>query len=279
MDDVWNEVVAEALKRGLESSDGAVPGAKLRELVARTAPKHGVSYPPPGREDEKFADFLKQFSSSLIVLRRQGQDLLVAPSDMPQLLDRSANVYAQVRDDIFEAFTRIPKGASPRQPWYARDTDTIEWLSEDENPDEARLIRIPAATLDQELSGRRAFSLSPVIEKDVQDKLLGALAAHSALGSFSAVLRAHGLARKWHFYRFSEVVRRIKQWCESEKVQWRDEWITPINQHSKADAVAALSGSGEASRTSFGQFVETLTDEDLRRISVPLDIVLRLFPK
>lgn len=279
MDEIWNEVVAEALKRGLETSDGAVPGAKLRELVARIAPKHGVSYPLPGREDEKFADFLKQFSSSVIVLRREGQDLLVAPSDAPQLLDRSANVYAQIRDDIFEAFTRIPKGSSPRQAWYARDTDTIEWLTEDENPDGVRLVRIPAATLDQELSDRRAFSLSPGIEKDVQDKLLGTLTAHSALGSFSAVLRAYGLARKWHLYRFSEVVRRIKKWCESEKVLWRDEWLTPVNQHSKADAVAAPSASTEARRTSFSQLVETLTDEDLRRISVPLDIVLKLFPR
>jgi hypothetical protein len=279
MDEIWNEVVAEALKRGLETSDGAVPGAKLRELVARIAPKHGVSYPPPGREDEKFAGFLKQFSSSVIVLRREGQDLLVAPSDAPQLLDRSANVYAQIRDDIFEAFTRIPKGSPPRQPWYARDTDTIEWLTEDENPDGVRFVRIPAATLDQELSDRRAFSLSPGIEKDVQDKLLGTLTAHSALGSFSAVLRTHGLARKWHFYRFSEVVRRIKKWCESEKVLWRDEWITPVNQHSTANAVAAPSASTEARRTSFSQLVETLTDEDLRRISVPLDIVLKLFPK
>jgi len=72
MDGIWNEVVAEALNRGLETSDGAVPGAKLRELVARIGPKHGVSYPLPGREDEKFADFLKQFSSSVIVLRREG---------------------------------------------------------------------------------------------------------------------------------------------------------------------------------------------------------------
>jgi hypothetical protein len=279
MDEIWNEVVAEALTRGLETSDGAVPGAKLRELVARVAPKHGVSYPPPGREDEKFADFLKQFGSSVIVLRREGQDLLVAPSDAPQLLDRSANVYAQIRDDIFEAFTRIPKGSSPRQPWYARDTDTIEWLTEDENPAGVRFVRIPVATLDQELSDRRAFLLSPGIEKDVQDKLLGTLTAHSALGSFSAVLRAHGLARKWHFYRFSEVVRRIKKWCESEKVPWRDEWITPVNQHSKADAAAAPPASTEARRTSFSQFVETLTDEDLRRISVPLDIVLKLFPR
>jgi hypothetical protein len=279
MDEVWNEVVAEALKRGLATSEGAVPGAKLRELIAQSAPKHGVSYPPQGLENEKFGDFLKQFSSSLIVLRREGQDLLVAPSDMPQLLDRSANVYAQIRDDIFEAFTCIPKGSPPRQPWYVRDMDAIDWLADDEKPDGVRLVRIPAATLDQEISDRRAFSLLSGIDKDVQDKLLGTLTARSALGSFSAVLRAHGLARKWHFYRFSEVVQRIKKWCESEKVLWRDEWITSTNQRSKADAVLLPSASAEGRRSSFGHFIETLTDEDLRRISVPLDIVLRLFPR
>jgi hypothetical protein len=279
MDEAWNAVVAEALKRGLETSDGAVPGAKLRELIARIASKHGVSYPPLGHENEKFADFLKQFNWSLIVLRREGQDLLVAPSDMPQLLDRSGNAYAQIRDDIFEAFTHIPKGSPPRQPWYVRGTDTIEWLAENENPDGARLVRIPPATLDQELNDRRAFSISAEIEKDVQDRLLGTLTAHSALGSFSVVLRAHGLARKWHFYRFSEVVRRVKKWCEAEEVTWRDEWITPINQQSKVDVPTLPSAVAEARRSSFGHFVETLSDEDLRRISVPLDIVLRLFPK
>jgi hypothetical protein len=160
MDEVWNAVVAEALKRGIESSDGAVPGAKLRELTARIAPKHGVSYPPPGRESEKFGDFLKQFNSSLIVLRREGQDLLVAPSDMPQLLDRPGNTYAKIRDDLFEALTRIPRGTPPQQPWYVRDTDTIEWLAENENPDGTRFVRIPPTTLDQEVSDRRAFSLS-----------------------------------------------------------------------------------------------------------------------
>lgn len=279
MEEVWKEVVAEALKRGLETSDGAVPGAKLRELIARVASKHGISYPPPNRENEKFADFLRQFGSSLIVLRREGQDLLVAPSDMPELLDQSENAYAQIRDDIFEAFTRIPRGSLPRQPWYERDTDTIEWLAEDENPNRARLVRIPAATLDQEIAERRAFSLAPGIDKDVQDKLLTTLAAHSALGSFSAALRAHGLARKWHFYRFTEVVRRIKKWCEAEKVSWRDEWITAANQHAKSEALALSPASAEQIRSSFGHLVETLTDDDLRRISVPLDIVLRIFPR
>jgi len=279
MDEVWNAIVAEALKRGLETSDGAVPGAKFRQLIARFAPKHGVTYPPPGREDEKFADFLKQFNSALIVLRREGQDLLVAPSDMPQLLDSSGSAFAQIRDDIFEAFTRIPRGVPPRQPWYVRDTDTIEWLAENENPDGARFVRIPPTTLDQEVNDRRTFSLLSEIEKDVQDRLLATLTAHSALGAFSVVLRAHGLARKWHFHRFSEVVRRIKKWCEAENIAWRDEWVTQINQHSRADAPNLPAAKAEARRNSFGHFVQTLSDEDLRRISVPLDIVLRLFQK
>jgi hypothetical protein len=279
MDEVWNAIIAEALKRGLETSDGAVPGAKLRELVAHIALKHGVAYPPPGHESEKFGAFLKQFESMLIVLRREGQDLLVAPSDMPQLLDSSGNTHTQIRDDIFEAFTRIPRGSPLRRPWYARDTDMIEWFAENEEPDESRFTRIPPATLDQELNDRHTFSLSSEIEKDVQDRLLGTLTAHSALASFSNELRAHGLTRRWHFHRFSEVIRRIRKWCETEHIQWRDEWITPVNQRTKPDAPALTSALAEERRSSFGHLVETLTDEDLRRISVPLDIVLRLFPK
>src|ERR1700679_785111 len=122
MSDVWSQIVAEALKRGLEVSKGAIPGAKLRQLIARIAPQYGEQYPPAGHEDAKLGAFLNRFNSLLLVLRRDGQDILVAPVDKPQLLDiaESGQGQTQLRDDIFEAFTHISRESSPLEPWYER---------------------------------------------------------------------------------------------------------------------------------------------------------------
>ena len=278
MDDIWSTIVEQALERGLATSEGAVPGAKLRQLVARTASQHDLSYPPSGYEDEKFGDFLKRFNSQLVVLRREGQDFLVAPVDMPQLLNRPGEAVAQLRADIFEAFTRIPRGSPPSQPWYARDTDAIEWFADDEKRD-LRFIRIPPATMEQELRDREEFSRSSEIQEEVRDRLLAALGAHSALGSFSAELRSHGLARKWHFHRLRAVMGRIRAWCESEHVPWRDEWIDATDKRLQNTGLRAASMMTGERRGVFGHFFDGLSDEDLRRISVPLDLVLKLLQR
>jgi hypothetical protein len=275
MNNAWPAVVVEALRVGCQTSNGAVPGAKLRQLIARIAPQYGMKYPPPESEDEKFGDFLKRFESLLIVLRRDGQDILVAPAEMPQLLDVSEKGRTRLREDLFEAFTSIPHGPSPIAPWYARESDTIEWMPSNETLDSIGFVRIPVATLMQELEDRKAFALSSEIEEQVRERLLAALSSHSALGSFSKEVRAHGLARKWHFHRFQAVTRRIKAWCEAEHIAWRNEWISTNEQRIPARSIHEPS-SRRGPRTSFGQFVEILSDEDLRRISIPLDIVLKM---
>ena len=225
MSEVWQEVVTEALKQGVEASKGAVPGAKLRQIIARIAPKYDVQYPPPGREDEKFGEFLSRFSSFVMVLRREGQDILVAPVDQPQLFDISASGRTQLREDMFEAFTHIPRESPAVEPWYARDTDTIKWSPSSEVLDSGRLVKIPPATLSQELEDRKEFALSSGIDSQIKDSLVATLQDHSALWAFSKILKEHGLARKWHLYRFRAVVMRIRNWCEKEHVDWREDWL------------------------------------------------------
>src|SRR5579862_3847728 len=90
MDKAWEQIVAEALAAGLNTSKGPVPGAKLRELVARSAQSRNLKYPPDGYEQESFGDFLKHFDSIVLVRRRKGKDLLSAPADKPELLAESA---------------------------------------------------------------------------------------------------------------------------------------------------------------------------------------------
>lgn len=281
MSDVWSQIVAEALKRGLEVSKGAIPGAKLRQLIARIAPKYSEQYPPAGHEDEKFGAFLNRFNSLLLVLRRDGQDILVAPVDKPQLLDiaESGQGQTQLRDDIFEAFTHIPRESSPLEPWYERDTDRVQWSAKNEPLDAKRFVKIPPATLNQEVEDRRSFALSSGIDTEISDSLLATLQEHSALWAFSKIVKEHGLARKWHLFRFQAVVMRIRAWCETEQIEWREDWLRSKSAQPNYAKPIGLSLPIDGQRHLFGKFVEALSDEDLRRVSVPLDIVLKLLQK
>ncbi len=279
MSDVWREIVAEALKQGVQISKGAVPGAKLRQLIARIAPKYGEQYPPAGHEEEKFGEFLNAFGSLLILLRRNGQDILVAPVDKPQLLDIAEGGQTQLREDVFEAFTHIPRESPPVEPWYARDTDTIQWSTANESLEPERFVKVPPATLSQELEDRKAFALSSGIDSQIRDSIVATLQEHSALWAFSKIVKEHGLSRKWHLYRFQAVVQRIRKWCESEHVEWREDWLRSKTDQPSRVKASKMSAPSRGQGHLFEKFVEALSDDDLKRVSVPLDIVLKLLQK
>ena len=276
MDESWNQIVADALAAGLKTSSGAVPGAKLRELIDKVAKSRELCYPPSGHEQESFGDFLKHFESIALVRRRKGRDLLAAPADMPQLLaEAPESGSARLREDIFDAFTRIPRGVPPSQPWYVVSDDTIVWLRPTELSGSGELVKIPAATLELELSERKSFIQSADLADDAKNRIAASLDTHSGLGSFSKLIKAHGVSQMWHRHRFQAVVRRIRTWCAAVGVSWREEWVSSgdapkLPPHTREDLPA------KDQRYLFERFVQSLTDEDLRRISVPLDIVLKL---
>ena len=154
-----------------------------------------------------------------------GRICLSPRSDRPQLLDIAQSGRTLLREDIFEAFTHIPRESPPVEAWYARETDTIKWSPATEALDPQRFVKIPPATLSQELEDRKAFVLSSGIDSQIRDSLLATLQDHAALWAFSRTVKEHGLARKWHLYRFQAVVTRIRHWCESEHIDWREDWL------------------------------------------------------
>ena len=276
MDEAWKNIVSEALELGLQSSHGPVPGAKLRQLIAKVAKKRDLTYPPSGHYQESFGEFLRHFESIALVRRREGRDLVVAPADRPQLLaDATESGAARVREDIFEAFTRIPHGLPPTEPWYQVSDDRIMWLRPTELSGTGELVKIPAATLDLELGERKSFIQSLDVAEEVKTGIAESLDAHSGLGSFSKRIKAHGLSQIWHRHRFEAVVRRIRLWCAGAGVPWREEWVSSSNA-SKPSIPASNSKRAANQHQLFERIAQSLTDEDLRRISVPLDIVIRL---
>jgi hypothetical protein len=276
MDEVWKQIVVEALAAGLKTSAGPVPGAKLRQLILKAAKRRELTYPPSGHEQESFGDFLKYFESIVLVRRREGRDLVVAPADMPQLLaDAPESGATRLREDIFEAFTRIPRGLPPSEPWYVLSDDTVVWLLPTELSGSGELVKIPAATLELELGERKSFIQSVDLAEDIKNRIAGSLDAHSGLGSFSKLIKTHGLSQTWHRHRFQAVARRIRAWCSATGVPWREEWVSSSDA-SKRLAPTGDDLSGTNQRQLFERLVQSLSEEDLRRISIPLDIVIKL---
>lgn len=281
MNEKWQEIVKRALALGLETSKGAVPGAKLRQIIARIAPEYQEQYPPVGQEAEKFREFLGNFNSLLTVLPRDGQDILVAPSDKPELLITSDAGQTQLREDIFEAFTHIPRETPPKEPWYDPGTDKIRWATVDEISTASGLVKIPTATVEQEIEDRKDFASSPEIDAEVREGLLATLGDHSGLWAFSRALKDNGLAHKWHFFRFRALVLRIRKWCESQQIAMRVDWLSSKASQPNPPKSLNLSEiiSGPHNPYRIEGFMKNLSEEDVKRISIPLDIVLKLLQK
>lgn len=281
MDEIWKTVVVGALDRGIQESKGrAVSGAKLRQLVVQLAPQNGVSYPPPGFESTNFSEFLKYFDSILVVLRRRAQDILVAPVSQPELLMGLSGKgnQPQIRVDIFDAFTRIPRESEPRIPWYEPAFDRIVWLSQADGETNPALKPIPPASRDQEIADRRAFIDSLQVEPAILENLTRALGetGSSVLWAFSQALRSAQLSRKWHEYRFQLVTSRIRHWSEAQHVPWQESWlVAPGDAVGDAQVEAAIEVASE--RANLKELLSALDEEDLKRVNVPLDIVLKLF--
>ena len=273
MDPIWTDIVAEGLNRAVAISGRAVPGAKFRQIIAKEAVRRNLAFPPAGHEDEKFGDFLRYFDSILIPMRRAGQDVLVAPADRPELLlDPDSGKAIQLREDVFEAFTRVQSNPSLLRAWYSREGDTFNWVSPTEAMDPNRFAPVPQTTLAREIECRREFLSLQDLASEIRDHILTALDGSSALGSFSSAVRAHGLARKWHRYRLEAILRRVKSWCSDTGVIWRDEWL----QARQQSALLIEAKPTEARRELVARILERLSKDDLQRVSVPLDIVLKL---
>jgi hypothetical protein len=282
MEEIWKTVVAEALDRGIRESRGrAVAGAKLRQLVDHVASQNGVSYPPPGFESTNFGEFLKHFDSTAIVLRRRAQDILVAPVERPELLlglGTTGN-QPQIRTDLFDAFTRIPREPQLRSPWYDPAFDRVKWLQREEGEADPALIPIPPASRDQEIADRRNFTESLQTEPGTIDNLRRTLnePGSSVLWAFSQILRAARLSRKWHEYRFQLVTSRIRHWSEAQGLPWQESWIVAPNDSAASDAQLEAAVELASERASLKELLSVLEEEDLKRVNIPLDIVLKLF--
>lgn len=277
MSQTWLDILKSELAKAIESSGAAVPGAKLRQRVAHAAKAQGLEFPPP--EMGKFSEFVERFPADFIVRRIPGSDLLIVPANRPELLgakETGQSRNARLRQDLFEALTTVSANGR-RIAYYVPETDSVAWVEVDQ-PLPSTAIALPKASLENEIATRRRFAEETVNSVDLRKNLDEVLERENALRMFGEVVRSHGLIREWHVFRMGILTGELRKWSVDNGVAWREEWVE--SNSVQANAVAAKpTRVPPDSRRQLDLLADGLTTEDLARITVPLDIVLRLLAR
>ena len=271
----WEAILDLALNEVTSLEGTSVGGSKFRAYVTKIAEQQGVSFPPDGMQS--FSTFLESFPHKLIVQRTPGRDIQIVPIDRPELLTASTspNTRARVREDFFSALTTIPNPATPSDFFYMPQTDRIERIAEGEQVDPSA-VPLPATSFEREVSIRADFAraIEPGLEAST---LLESLAGRKPLANFTNTVRAHGMSKQWHQFRLEHLVRDLKDWSDQRAVPWQPSWISGAPERTVAVALPSISDSSSAPMNDlFAAFVGKLSAEDMARINVPLDLVLKL---
>lgn len=275
MDNIWLEIVKEALKETIDRSGAAAPGAKLRAAVASIAKARELSFPPPGMG--KFSSFVEGFPADFIVLRRPGQDILVVPASRPELLaveNRNAtSLSARIREDMFEALTRIPS-PSTGKAFYIPETDSVVWVKPSEQVP-ATAIELPETSLTNEVEIRRRFATDTALPQQAKVALTAQIATEGFLRSFSNAVHSYGLVKQWHQFRLGTLSQRLREWSVNKAIVWQQSWVE-LSEFKVAPVAVTPQSVGIDNKKLMRELSTLLIDEDLSRISIPLDVVLRL---
>ncbi|GAB3629649.1 hypothetical protein GCM10027419_45010 [Pandoraea terrae] len=274
----WLEILQEALASEIERTKTAVPGAKLRAAVAKIASSRGLEFPPPGVK--RFSAFVESFPSQVLLHRQPGSDILVAPVDRPDLITVSSShapaPNSRIREDLFKALTKLPM-AETGKPHYVPSNNSVLWVKAGE-PVPAEAIALPESSLENELAVRKRFAEEVDAAETAKEALLGALAQNSPLQGFSQAIHNFGLIKHWHTFRLGALNSSLRTWATDKAIPWQPDWVQLSEPRSLPLTVPSAPVSVEG-KSGLAEIAAQLTQEDLARIHIPLDIVLRLLAK
>ncbi|MBF0426270.1 MAG: hypothetical protein HQL66_10695 [Magnetococcales bacterium] len=204
--------------------------------------------------------------------------MLVAPTDRHALLVEESRIAdpdgATLRNDLFLAFTRISEHGFQ----YLRSQDRFEQRFFDSPAADGNAVLVSPMTMEQSIKDRQEFcgeiqgqdqELAESLRQALRDK------DHTALRLFGDKVRESRLQARWHRFRIRLLVQRIRSWAGEAGIDWQATWWGTHN---------AESGHHEGPPDFSSQLSPTLLEAmaslrpiDLARISIPLDIVARLF--
>lgn len=265
----WTDVFQKAFEIAWGEHPRPIPGAKFRQVVAKIVTESGEVFPPPN--SGKFSKFLGNFPEMLLLQSHPGEDLLVVPADRPDLLASGKGLSGRVRSDLFSALTRF----SPSSAYYFNPKldAVVEVRSDDAAPPGS--IPLPATTFDEEVDLRRNFSASPEIHEKSRVELLHSLSAARPLTSFSAIVKTHGLSKDWHRYRVGKVVEKLRLWTAANELPWNTAWLVDAESIAPISPIPAVRFEQDLVSL-IHALAGQVSEADISRISVPLDIVLKL---
>lgn len=272
----WTRLLREALQRGVEARGRAIPGAVFHHLLRETAAAQGIEFPPDDPRF-KFARFLDGHPEVVAVLRRPGKDILLAPADRPELLvDSSDHDLVGIRNDLFRAFTQV---WVTELPWYRRTDDSVTWSKEQPEGLPGEWIAIPRAELESELRIRREFA-TQLTDSENREILLRTLETEHPLTEFARAVARLRHKAAWHTFRVRGIAERLRRWADETGVDWRDEWLVS-DQRATQDVtgdptIVIEGGQPDQWREVLINLIATADVADLARISVPLDLVVRV---
>jgi hypothetical protein len=275
MDNPWLEILQQALASEIEKTGTAVPGAKLRAAVAKIALSRGLEFPPPGAK--RFSAFIETFPKQFLLYRQPGSDVLVAPVDRPDLITGSGShappPNSRIREDLFKALTKIAT-SDAGSPHYLPSTNTVVWVKAGE-PFPAEAVALPESSFDHEVHVRKRFAEETDAPQTAKDALFNALSQDTPLQAFSLAIHNFGLIKHWHMFRLGVLSAQLRAWASDNAIPWGPDWVQISEPRVVLSAAPAVPVSVE-SRSGLAEIADRLTQDDLARIHVPLDIVLRL---
>lgn len=282
MDNIWLLILKEALDGLVARMDGPVAGAKLRAEVKKLAADRGEQFPP--EDMGKWSVFLDSFPDDITVIPNPGSDVLVVPASRLDLRAKADAVVAagaapapkrtRLRSDLFEALTRIP--ATGVRPVYLPETDAVLWQNVQEVAP-ANAVPFPQASFESEAGLRRDFvERSEGLAEMAKNALLAALGSEGPLRQFTHAIRSYGLMQEWHLFRMAALLERLRSWATAHALTFKDDWLGSDEPRANVAPAAALASVAAGNRRGLVELASLLSEEDISRISVPLDVVLRL---
>ena len=270
------EILKEALNTLSARTDAPVAGAKLRAAVKRLAEDRGESFPPQGMP--KWLAFLESFPNDISIIRNRGSDVLIVPANRPDLQAAAVatatpqvSMHVRLRSDIFEALTLIP---IPGQiAIYLPETDAVLWqyVNEVRHPNG---VEFPLSTLEAEVALRHHFAESCAsVTEAAKDALDQALGSDGPLRQFTYAIRSYGLIQHWHIFRMSALSERLRLWAQTHGLLFSDKWLGLDKAKTSTESEASVVAENKRGLV---ELAGMLSDDDISRISVPLDVVLRL---
>jgi len=279
MNNVWQEILKEALAQLIERTNAPAAGAKLRSRVAEIARERGLEFLPSGIR--KFSELVESFPADFIVRRRPGSDIIIVPAARAELLavesPRSVSSTARIRQDLFDALILIPSPAYGL-PYYDPTRDAVLYVkAREEVP--APAVPMPATSLQAEILLREQFIDKTELVDTAKTALVHSLGSTSTpLRDFSNRVKEFGLVKRWHTFRVALMATRLREWSVEKALTWQPSWVEASEPRLVAASVSAALVSLDE-KLQLSELVALLTEEELGRINIPMDIVLRLFAK